>query len=186
MSNPGYTSWNQLQDLYKTIGPFYNSSTVSNDYSNNGSADIDFAEQYENKVSSGGFVGPVKPTETTNNNYVKTNASDAFAKILNETAKAADNKVSSGGFVGPVKPTETTNIFLDAALPSNTDKVTTYNAGVEQSKEKEDTSTNFDLDRFESLLSRLEASKGRQQRQKSVEGRRDIFSQGLASMMSNI
>jgi hypothetical protein len=48
-----------------------------------------------------------------------------------------------------------------------------------------DTSTNFDLDRFESLLSRLEASKGRQQRQKSVEGRRDIFSQGLAGMMSN-
>ena len=142
MSNPGYTIWNQLQDLYKTIGPFYNSSTVSNDYSNKGSADIDFAEQYENKVSSGGFVDPVKPTETT-------------------------------------------NIFLDAALPSNTDKVTTYNAGVEQSKEKEDTSTNFDLDRFESLLSRLEASKGRQQRQKSVEGRRDIFSQGLAGMMSN-
>ena len=112
MSNPGYASWNQLQDLYKTIGPFYNSSTVSNDYSNNGSAD-------------------------------------------------------------------------DAALPSNTDKVTTYNAGVGQSKEKEDTSTNFDLDRFESLLNRLEASKGRQQRQKSVEGRRDIFSQGLAGMMSN-
>jgi hypothetical protein len=25
----------------------------------------------------------------------------------------------------------------------------------------------------------------RQQRQKSVEGRRDVFSQGLASMMSN-
>ena len=48
-----------------------------------------------------------------------------------------------------------------------------------------DSATEFDLDRFESLLSRLEASKGRQQRQKSVEGRRDIFSQGLASMMSN-
>ena len=48
-----------------------------------------------------------------------------------------------------------------------------------------DSASDFDLDRFESLLSRLEASKGRQQRQKSVEGRRDIFSQGLASMMSN-
>jgi hypothetical protein len=43
-----------------------------------------------------------------------------------------------------------------------------------------DTATNFDK-----LLTRLEASKGRQQRQKSVEGRRDIFQQGLASMMSN-
>ena len=49
----------------------------------------------------------------------------------------------------------------------------------------DDTSKDFDINRFEELLSRLEASKGRQQRQKSVEGRRDIFSQGLASMMSN-
>ena len=48
-----------------------------------------------------------------------------------------------------------------------------------------DTATNFDIANFEKLLERLEASKGRQQRQKSVEGRRDIFSQGLASMMSN-
>ena len=43
----------------------------------------------------------------------------------------------------------------------------------------------FDINKFEELLSRLEASKGRQQRQKSVEGRRDIFAQGLASMMGN-
>lgn len=48
-----------------------------------------------------------------------------------------------------------------------------------------DTATNFDLSNFEKLLERLEASKGRQQRQKSVEGRRDIFQKGLASMMSN-
>jgi hypothetical protein len=38
---------------------------------------------------------------------------------------------------------------------------------------------------FQQLLDRLEGSKKRQQRQKSVEGRRDIYSQGLASMMSN-
>jgi len=38
---------------------------------------------------------------------------------------------------------------------------------------------------FEALLDRLEGSKKRQQRQQSVEGRRDIYSQGLASMMSN-
>ena len=42
-----------------------------------------------------------------------------------------------------------------------------------------------DLATFESLLDKLEGSKKRQQRQKSVEGRRDIYSQGLASMMSN-
>ena len=43
----------------------------------------------------------------------------------------------------------------------------------------------FDINKFEELLNRLEGSKGRQQRQKSLEGRRDIYSQGLASMMSN-
>ena len=42
-----------------------------------------------------------------------------------------------------------------------------------------------DLRTFQQLLDRLEGSKKRQQRQKSVEGRRDIYSQGLASMMGN-
>ena len=41
------------------------------------------------------------------------------------------------------------------------------------------------LNEFQQLLDRLEGSKKRQQRQKSVEGRRDIYSQGMASMMSN-
>ena len=43
----------------------------------------------------------------------------------------------------------------------------------------------FDITRFSDLLEKLEASKKRQQRQKSVEGRRDIFAGGLAKMMSN-
>jgi hypothetical protein len=42
-----------------------------------------------------------------------------------------------------------------------------------------------DLSQFETLLGKLEGSKMRQQRQKSVEGRRDLYSQGLAQMMSN-
>jgi len=42
-----------------------------------------------------------------------------------------------------------------------------------------------DLTEFNNLLTKLESSKMRQQRQKSVEGRRDVFSQGLASMMNN-
>jgi len=120
----------------------------------------------------------VAPTEKTTNSK----EADAFTNLLKETAKTDSNESSSnqgsvdidfGSQVDPVTP------MTDA------EKLTEYNAGIGQSKEKEDTSTNFDLDRFESLLSRLEASKGRQQRQKSVEGRRDIFSQGLASMMSN-
>ena len=43
----------------------------------------------------------------------------------------------------------------------------------------------FDIKKFEDLLSRLEGSKGRQQRQKSLEGRRDTWAAGLANMMSN-
>jgi hypothetical protein len=38
---------------------------------------------------------------------------------------------------------------------------------------------------FQQLLNRLEASKKRQTRQKSVEDRRGTFAQGLASMMGN-
>ena len=44
----------------------------------------------------------------------------------------------------------------------------------------------FDIQNFQDLLDKLEASKKRQQRQKSVEGRRDIFAGGLANMMSNV
>ena len=42
-----------------------------------------------------------------------------------------------------------------------------------------------DLTTFQSLLNKLEGSKKRQQRQKSVEGRRTTYAQGLASMMRN-
>jgi hypothetical protein len=43
----------------------------------------------------------------------------------------------------------------------------------------------FDIDKFQSLLDKLEGSKGRQKRQESLESRRNIYAQGLASMMSN-
>jgi hypothetical protein len=49
----------------------------------------------------------------------------------------------------------------------------------------ENTESYFNVQQFEQLLNRLESSKGRQQRQKSVEGRRDIWAQGLAGMMGN-
>ena len=41
------------------------------------------------------------------------------------------------------------------------------------------------LTEFQALLDRLEGSKKRQVRQKSVEDRRGTFAQGLAGMMSN-
>ena len=48
-----------------------------------------------------------------------------------------------------------------------------------------DSDASVDLETFKKLLDKLEGSKKRQQRQKSVEGRRDVYAQGLASMMSN-
>ena len=51
--------------------------------------------------------------------------------------------------------------------------------------EQEEKDDYFDIKKFEKLLARLEASKGRQARQKSLEGRRDIFATGLAGMMGN-
>ena len=54
-----------------------------------------------------------------------------------------------------------------------------------QAAEQEYGSKAFNIDEFEQLLGRLESSKGRQQRQKSVEDRRNIFAGGLAGMMSN-
>ena len=50
---------------------------------------------------------------------------------------------------------------------------------------QDNTDNYFAITRFQDLLEKLEASKKRQQRQKSVEGRRDIFAGGLANMMSN-
>ncbi len=71
-------------------------------------------------------------------------------------------------------------INADAGL-SNEEKI----ALRKQAAEQEYGSKAFDIGQFEELLGRLESSKMRQQRQKSVEGRRDIFAGGLANMMSN-
>lgn len=47
------------------------------------------------------------------------------------------------------------------------------------------TFTDQDLNRFQQLLNRLTSSKMTQQKQKSREGRKDIYAGGLASMMAN-
>jgi hypothetical protein len=74
---------------------------------------------------------------------------------------------------------------INAALTANEIDQETADQLKKQAAEAEYGAKSFDIGEFESLLSRLEGSKMRQQRQKSVEGRRDIMSQGLASMMSN-
>lgn len=58
-------------------------------------------------------------------------------------------------------------------------------AAIKALQESEFAPASFDIGEFEDLLGRLESSKMRQQRQRSVEGRRDIMTQGLAGMMSN-
>ena len=49
----------------------------------------------------------------------------------------------------------------------------------------ETTMDKFQIAQFEDLLEKLESSKKRQQRQRAVEKRRDIFAGGLAGMMDN-
>lgn len=73
---------------------------------------------------------------------------------------------------------------LKGSLAAGNIDQTTYDELRKQLAEGEYT-PKADLTQFETLLGKLEGSKMRQQRQKSVEGRRDVFSQGLASMMSN-
>jgi len=73
---------------------------------------------------------------------------------------------------------------LKSALTAGNIDQTTYEELRKQLAEGE-YAPKADLSQFETLLGKLEGSKMRQQRQKSVEGRRDIFGQGLASMMSN-
>lgn len=56
---------------------------------------------------------------------------------------------------------------------------------VGQATATEGTFTQQDLNQFQELLNRLTSSKMTQQKQKSKEGRKDIYAGGLASMMAN-
>lgn len=46
-------------------------------------------------------------------------------------------------------------------------------------------SSYFDIEQFQQLLDKLEASKGRQTRQEALEDRRNQFAAGIANVMSN-
>jgi hypothetical protein len=91
-----------------------------------------------------------------------------------ETGNQADYAKYSGG----------QQAIRDAFARGEIDEAT-RNALQKQQAEQQFGAKSFDIGEFEGLLGRLEASKGRQQRQKSTEGRRDIYAQGLAQMMSN-
>lgn len=74
---------------------------------------------------------------------------------------------------------------INSALSRGEIDAATATALKKQAAEGEYGAKSFNIDEFQDLLGRLEGSKMRQQRQKSTEGRRDIMTQGLASMMSN-
>lgn len=72
-------------------------------------------------------------------------------------------------------PTQPVAQIVQAAEKSN-------NPGASAGNEAD---ARVDMETFQGLLNKLEGSKKRQQRQKSVEGRRDIYASGMAGMMSN-
>lgn len=77
---------------------------------------------------------------------------------------------------------ESTNEFTEFGTDHNQ---TSFNNSDKEAADDYRKTSSVDLEEFQGLLSRLEASKKRQQRQKSLEGRREIYAQGLAAMMTN-
>jgi hypothetical protein len=80
-----------------------------------------------------------------------------------------------GSWLGSIGNSSEGSAFV-GPLPSN------GSSSIQQQPSEDDY---FNVAKFEELLNRLEGSKQRQQRQKSVEGRRNIYATGLAGMMSN-
>jgi len=95
--------------------------------------------------------------------------------------------------IQPVNPPKEDTFFIQPVDPPKEDTVSIQPvdppSGVPGDGLSDDSGSSkdaqVDLKTFQSLLGRLERSKKRQQRQKSVEGRRDIYAGGLASMMRN-
>jgi len=56
---------------------------------------------------------------------------------------------------------------------------------MEENNNTNENNEGIDLGDFQALLDKLEESKMRQKRQEAVEGRRNMFSQGIANVMSN-
>jgi replication initiation and membrane attachment protein DnaB len=106
-------------------------------------------------------------------------------------AEQAEQNVYRKGQKFPVVEGETLteyqrklNNIIDAVRSGQMDQ-TEADARIKELQAQEFGPSSFDIGEFEDLLSRLEGSKVRQQRQRSVEGRRDIMTQGLAGMMGN-
>ncbi len=79
--------------------------------------------------------------------------------------------------------------FMFSNLPREAIKVKTNDIKIHSIMSAADvflTSTDyFDISKFQQLLDKLEASKGRQKRQEALEDRRGQFAAGIANVMSN-
>lgn len=73
----------------------------------------------------------------------------------------------------------------DASQFSREELAETHYEDFGKNEGRTDPTSGVDLNQFNELLGRLEGSKKRQVRQKSVEDRRGTYAQGLAGMMSN-
>ena len=73
----------------------------------------------------------------------------------------------------------------DASQFSREELAETHYEDFGKNEGRTDPTSGVDLNQFNELLGRLEGSKKRQVRQKSVEDRRCTYAQGLAGMMSN-
>lgn len=86
------------------------------------------------------------------------------------------------------KPAPNVASIFSSSIPTQSSN-TVNDVINETSSENKNNSTsefnNFNLDNFSSLLSRLEESKGRQERQTAVEKRKNTFNKGLASKLRN-
>lgn len=106
---------------------------------------------------------------------------------MNEEATTEEQKLYREGQSFGTTDTEYQRQFnnIVSAVQSGQMSEAEGDAAIKTLQESEFAPASFDIGEFEDLLGRLESSKMRQQRQRSVEGRRDIMSQGLAGMMSN-
>jgi hypothetical protein len=132
--------------------------------------------------SIGGFPSSSNPIKLTNENFTGYNNNQSSSTSNNSMAADYRSGQSFGTASGDYQ-TKINNIIKE--VQEGRMDPTEGDARIAELQRQEFGASSFDIGEFEGLLGRLEGSKKRQQRQKSVEGRRDIMQQGLASMMSN-
>jgi hypothetical protein len=140
-----------------------------------------FITATETQQAAQAAANDVIQNSTQNNSVTSEPTPAAFsfpaATAFQDTTPAAFTSTQNNS----VAPKPTPDIFSSPSTASTSFQDTTSSVPAGQ----KGTDDYFDTAKFDQLLNRLEGSKGRQQRQKSLETRRQIYAQGLAGMMSN-